>query len=119
MKKTMADLIQTLYYLPNLPESRVTKADQKVPLTRLQVIVLAREFAVGRSRGTSDVGDILTFADGSYTHTQGAAKFTAGCPERDHRLRVAEIEQAWKAQHEKELDADEEFHRNHDGADQS
>jgi hypothetical protein len=114
--KTMADLIQTLYYLPNLPDNRVGKA---VPLTRTQVVVLAREFAVGRSRGTSDVGDILTFADGSYTHTQGAAKFTAGCPERDHRLRVAEIEQAWEAQHEKELDADEEFHRNHDGADQS
>jgi len=115
--KTMADLIQTLYYLPNLPDTRTTK--QKVPLTRLQVVALARDFAVERSRGTSDVGDILTFADGSYTHTVGAAKFTAGCAERDHRLRVAEIEQAWEAEHEKELDADEEFHRNHDGADQS
>lgn len=68
--KTMADLIEHLYY-------------GNLPITDTQVAVLAREFAVERYRrikgeGKDGVGNILTFADGSYTHTSGGAKFTAG-----------------------------------------
>ena len=68
--KTMADLIERLYY-------------DNLPITDIQVAVLAREFAVERDRringeGKVGVGYLLTFADGSYTSTSGPAKFTAG-----------------------------------------
>lgn len=68
--KTMADLIERLYY-------------GNLPITDTQVIVLALEFAVEKYRrinsgGKDGAGNILVFADGSYIHTQGAAKFTAG-----------------------------------------
>jgi len=65
----MADLFEELYY-GNL-------------LTDKQVAKLARKFAVSKMRringqGKDGAGNILEFADGSYTHTAGAAKFTAG-----------------------------------------
>ena len=65
-RKTMADLIEYLYYDGRYPAGPVA--------------AIARELALEaepRVKGIG-VGNILVFRDGSYTHTRGAAKFTAG-----------------------------------------
>jgi hypothetical protein len=65
--RTMAQLMEFLRYY----EAHTDKQDRAVAS-------LAKAFAVERRKDTSksrnNVGTVLTFKDGSYTHTRGAAK---------------------------------------------